>query len=99
MMMVAPDFPAFFRLLSNFRIRGPAKLAAPNNQSVVEHSACFEIADERGCGLVAISAKFGMARVMVGVRVPRLVVFVAGVVNRHEANAVFHQDRKSTRLN
>src|SRR5690349_1540114 len=91
MMMVPTDLSVFFCLLANLGVRGPSKFAAPNNQGIFEHSACFEIVDEGCGGLVAIAAKFGMARVMIRMRVPRLIVFVAGVVDRHETNAVFNQ--------
>ena len=46
----------------------------------------FEIADERGGGAVAIGAEFGVALVVVAVRVPGLVV-AAGVIDADVAHA------------
>src|SRR5439155_24669496 len=66
MMMVAAHF--FF--LPVLGVWGAAKFSAPDDQSVLQHAAGFEVGDERGSGLIGVSTKFGMAFLVVGMGVP-----------------------------
>ena len=51
---------------------------------------CFEVGDQRRGGAVAVGAELAVPRVVVGVRVPGLVV-AAGVVDGDEPHAVLDQ--------
>src|SRR2546430_1202053 len=94
MMMISAHFFGLgfiLFVLANFGVRSAPKLATPNDQRIVQHSAAFQIANQSSGGLIAISAELRMPLIVVGVSVPGLIVFVAGVVNGHETDTVFDQ--------
>src|SRR5260221_12015299 len=95
-MMVASNF--LFAFLPDLRIRRPAKLTAPNHERIVEHPPGLQIRDQRRRRLIAIRTKFRMASIVIGMRVPRLVVLVTRVIHCDETNAIFHKPpRQETR--
>src|SRR5262245_22589405 len=87
MMMVASRL----LLVPVLGVRRAAELAAPDNQSVLQQPACFEIGDQRGTYLVAIGAKCPMEFVMIAMGVPGLVVFIAGVIYAHKPDTVLNK--------
>src|SRR5881392_3583132 len=86
-MMVTP----YLLLVSVLGVRRATELAAPHHQSVLQQPACFEIGDECGTRPVTVGAKCSMAFVMIGVRVPGLVVLIARVIDGHKADAVLDE--------
>ena len=73
--------------LGPFGIRGPAKLASPDHQRILEQSAGFQVLEQRGdrtIALLSMVAVFGD----VGMIVPGLTI---AVVDLNDAHAAFHQ--------
>src|SRR4051794_37804188 len=67
---------------------GSAKLSAPHNQRIFQHSALFEIFNQRGAGLVCVAAVFLKVVRQVAVLIPSL------VKELHEADPAFHQSAR-----
>src|SRR6185436_17976839 len=75
--------------------RGPAELAAPDDQRVLEHPALLQVLEERAERLVELAAKAAMADFEVVVVVPRL----AGArPDLDEAHALLDQPARNQEL-
>src|ERR1043165_5641319 len=85
--MVPPDF----FLLPILSVRRAAKFSTPDHEGIIQHSPSFEIHDQGGPRSVAIRTELAVALLMIGVRIPRLIIFVAGIIHAHHADSVFDQ--------
>ena len=73
--------------LGPFGIRGPAKLAAPDDQRVLEQSAGFQVLEQRGDRAIALLSVVAVLGDVV-VIVPGLIV---AVIDLDDAHAPLHQ--------
>ena len=88
--MIASWFLLFLVVLADFSVGRASEFAAPDDQRVVEQPALLEVRDERRGRLVAVPAKLAVTFVVVGVRVPGLIV-VTDVIDCHKTDPVLDQ--------
>src|SRR5262245_38712387 len=71
--------------------RRAAELGAPDDERFVEQAAPLQVVDQRGNGLVGLSAKGRMSRLQSAVRIPRACPAVGTVKDLHKAHAFFDE--------